>query len=101
MNFLANARALDEHRRFFRRVGEACQLHSKRRLLCERYQKLAACYVRGVTAEAQNEETDIARPKHQRIHHYADITLTAVEGERSRPDVQAFLVDIEVYGPLL
>ena len=47
VDLLADARALDEHRRLLRRIGEARELHGERRLLRERDEQLAVLDVFG------------------------------------------------------
>ena len=41
VDLLPDARALDQHRRLLRLIGEAGELHGERRLLGERHQQLA------------------------------------------------------------
>ena len=52
--------------------------------------------VGGIAAEAEDEESDVPRSKHQRVDDHSYITFTTVEGESARPDVRRFLFEVEV-----
>ena len=51
MDLLPDARALDQHRRLLRLIGEAGELDGERRLLSERHEQLAALNIGRVAAE--------------------------------------------------
>src|SRR5262249_19133245 len=96
MNLLSYTGTLDEHRGFLRRVRQACQLHGKRRLLCERHQQLAVLNFRSLATEGQYEESNIAGAKDQRIDQHAAEAFPPMILERTRPDLPVAELGVQV-----
>ncbi len=77
-------------------MSQPGQLDGEGRLLRQGDQQLAVLHLRRGTAEAENEETDIARSKHQRVDHDAGVTLTAMERQHAGPDLTIVVRGINV-----
>src|SRR5262249_6717397 len=96
MNLLSDARPLDEDGGFLRGVSQPSQLNSQRRLLREGDQQLTVLNFRCFATEGENEESNVASTKHQRVNQYAGIPFTTMEGQCTGPDLPVATLNVHV-----
>src|SRR5262249_28664087 len=98
VNFLTDTSTFNENGCFLRGVRQACQLNCQGRLLRKRDQQLAVLHLGRFAPEGEYEEADVAGTKHQRIDQHAGVALTAVERERTGPNLPVAALDVHVTG---
>ncbi len=96
MNLLSDARAFHQNRGLFGGVGQAGQFDGERCLLGQSDQQFAVLHIGRRAPEAEDEKPYVARGKHQRIDHDADIALAPMKREHPGPNLPIILLDIDV-----